>query len=98
MVSGNTIRPAPSRPAACTAAHTFSVVPARLPKTGAICTAAARTLRLAAIDARLERPGVEDERVRLAVKQDEVEHVERVDRLDAGYQRGLRLAVQRRQR
>src|SRR5258705_8635694 len=41
-----------------------------------------------------QRPGVENERVLLAVEQDQIEHIERVDRLDAFDQRAFAVAVQ----
>src|SRR4051812_12927369 len=42
-----------------------------------------------------ERPGVHDERVALSVQQNNVEHIERVDRSDAFDQRALAMAIQR---
>src|ERR1700740_737062 len=82
------------------ALRTFSKVPPAWSRTGAICAAATRTIlfSFSLIDLLpsfgSERPGVEGEGIVLAVEQDEVEHVLRRDRRDAGDQRRLAMAVE----
>src|SRR6187402_2823969 len=57
-----------------------------------------RHVRSSAPAARLHRPGVDDDGVVPLVEQDDVEHVERVDRTDAFDQRALAVAVERLER
>src|SRR5262245_42994432 len=81
------------------AAQTRCNVPSGDSKSGAICTAAARTTReLLMARVRSDGPRVENERVALAMEQDDVEHVERIDRTDAFHQCAFAVAVQRLQR
>src|SRR3984957_298679 len=102
---------APFPAASSIAAITRSSVAAPDVRSGAICTAAARTFCFLAIafsfglagrvrpaSEASERPGVEDEGVVAAMQEHEVEHVERVDRPDALDQRRLTVPVKRLQR
>src|SRR5579862_7336142 len=57
-------------------------------------TASSRSSR----DSRSQRPGVEDESVVPAVKEDQIEHVERADRFDPFDERRLAVAVEGLQR
>src|ERR1700678_1339908 len=102
---------APFPAASSITAITRSSVAAPDVRSGAICTAAARTFCFFAIafsfgltaefqpaSGASERPGVEDEGVVAAMQQHEVEHVERVDWPDPLDQRRFAVAVQRLQR
>src|SRR3954467_9941196 len=96
-VSGNTTSSAPLLAASAMASQTFAVVPSQLYKTGLSCTAAARTIfgvLISVLPRMSERPGVHDERVALSVQQNNVEHIERVERADAFDQRALAMAIQ----
>src|ERR1700722_14161725 len=111
-VSGKTMNSAPFPAASSIAAITRSSVAAPDVRSGAICTAAARTFCFFAIafsfglagpsagpaSEASERPGVEDEGVVTTMQEHNVEHVERVDWPDPLDQRRLTVAVQRRQR
>src|SRR5277367_232488 len=88
-VSGKTASSTPCAAARSIASHTRSTVPVPLVRSGAICTAAAR------IRFMLQRPGVDDGRARLLVQEDAIEHVERIDRDDAGHERFFGLPVER---
>src|SRR3984957_6641340 len=102
-VSGKTINSAPFPAASSIAAITRSSVATPDVRSGAICTAAARTFCFFDIAFSLglwgppaeasERPGVEDEGVVAAMQEHEVEHIERVDRPDALDHRRLAVAV-----
>src|SRR3954468_2695536 len=89
---------APCEAAFSMAWQTLSIVPLRLHSTGLSCTAAARTLPALMFSLALERPGVEDEGVRLAMQEDDVEHVEWIDGPYAGQQRGFGLTIEGLQR
>src|SRR5271170_6844283 len=105
-VSGNTTSRAPLPAASAIAARTLATLPPDASRSGAICTAAARTsvfsampLFSAFVPSRgLQRPGVEDERAVTPVQQDEIEHVERTDWPDARQQRSFAVTVKHLQR
>src|SRR6516225_10198508 len=100
-VSGKTTRRAPFSAASPIAASTFATVPPAVSRSGAICTAATRmggslAMLLSSV-ACSDRPGVQLESVVAPVQQDQIQHVERVDRSDAGDQRWLAVAIERLQ-
>src|SRR5271168_5414593 len=93
------------------APRTLETVPPGVSRSGAICTAATRMLAFSAIPSSVtlrhgapwsressQRPGVQYERVVLTVQENEVEHIERVDRTNARGKRPLAVAVKRLQR
>src|SRR6516165_6699721 len=104
-VSGKTTSCAPLSAASASALSTFDTVPPGVSRSGASWTAATRTEAFSDM-ARSHahrrnashRPGMEHEGVVLAVHEHQVEHIERVDRPDAGNQRRLAVTVQRLQR
>src|SRR5688572_11139048 len=94
-VSGNTTRSAPWRASAAMAAQTLCVVASRPSRQGESWTAAATTFREALITpARLHGPSVQNESVTLAMQQNQIEHVERIDRPNSLDQTGLAVPVQ----
>src|SRR5450755_1920939 len=107
-VSGNTTNCAPFAAASAIAARTRSSVPVDVSRSGAIWTAATLTFCFSAICfspsaqqgdvVPSERPGVEHEGVLVAVKQCQIQYVERTDRNDAGNQGWLAVSVERLQR
>src|SRR4051812_4237819 len=83
------------------ASQTLAVVPSQLYSTGLSCTAAARTILVLVTErlpSRSQRPGIEDECAALPVQQNDVQHIERVDRANAFDQRAFAVAVQCLQR
>ncbi len=88
-VSGKTASSTPCAAARSIASQTRSTVPVPLVRSGAICTAAALIRFI------LHRPGIDDRGARLLVHEDAIQHVERIDRDDAGDEGFFRLPVER---
>src|SRR3989344_702501 len=81
--------------------RTLCSVPSASFSTGEICAAAALMMRAwlmvrcpLFVRPGSQRPGVEDEGLLLAVQQDDVQHIQRVDGLDAFDQRAFAEAIQ----
>src|SRR3954468_12357846 len=88
-VSGKTASSTPCAAARSIASHTRSIVPVPPARSGAIWMAAALIRFMS------ERPGVDDRRARFLVREEAVEHVQRIDRDDARHESLLRLPVER---
>src|ERR1700709_2819886 len=92
----------PSRAASSIAWQTLASVPPGCCRSGAIWTAAARTILFSGMVVPWrcggsDGPGMDDQCVILTMQQLDIEHVERADRLDAFDQRRFTVPVQRLQ-